>query len=107
MLKCKKKKKKKKKNWWRHTLVLYAKVCEPIRMCDSDFRDVRAMCSREVTSDFQGVLTFRPALVLDLEGWANIRFREMPPLSYFKRMKNKINSLSSSANTSDFQNSSS
>ena len=34
------------------------KVREPIRGCDSDidFRDVRAMCSQEVTSDFHGVL---------------------------------------------------
>ena len=29
-----------------------AKVCEPIHMCNSDFRDVRAMCGQDVMSDF-------------------------------------------------------
>ena len=32
-----------------------AKVYEPIRRCDSDFRDVRAMSSWVVTSDFHSV----------------------------------------------------
>ena len=35
--------------------VVHAKVREPIRACVSDFRDVRAKCSREVTSYFHSV----------------------------------------------------
>ena len=31
------------------------KVCEPIRGCDCEFRDVLDMCSGEVTSDFHSV----------------------------------------------------
>ena len=37
-----------------YTRILHShnvKVREPICRCDSDFRDVRAMCSQEVTSD--------------------------------------------------------
>ena len=30
--------------------------CEPIRGCDCDFRDVRAMCSLEATSDYHSAL---------------------------------------------------
>ena len=33
-----------------------AKVCGPVRGCDSDFRDVRTVCSRGVMSDFHSVL---------------------------------------------------
>ena len=34
----------------------HANVREPIRGCDSNLRDVRAMGSREVTSDFHSAL---------------------------------------------------
>ena len=36
-----------------------AQVCEPICGCDCGFRDVRAMCARDVTSDFHSVLMER------------------------------------------------